>query len=147
MINFNCTNCGQNLDAPTNMAMQDIDCPACGAPLIVPAAPVAAPTRPAPRAPQKPKTDPAAKAGHIVLGVAAVVLILTVVIAITEGDRLSAGGGITLAGILSFVAFVLSIVVLARGRTREGLKLLFFSIFLIPFFFMLLSMIVPLFRR
>lgn len=35
-INFNCSHCGQNLDAPEDMAGWDIECPACSKPIQVP---------------------------------------------------------------------------------------------------------------
>lgn len=35
-INFNCEACGQNLDAPEEMAGERIDCPACGRSIVIP---------------------------------------------------------------------------------------------------------------
>ncbi len=35
-INFDCPHCGQNLDAPEDMAGWAIDCPACGKKIKVP---------------------------------------------------------------------------------------------------------------
>jgi DNA-directed RNA polymerase subunit RPC12/RpoP len=41
-INFNCSSCGQNLDAPEDMAGTEISCPACGNTIRVPERPSAA---------------------------------------------------------------------------------------------------------
>ncbi len=35
-MNFDCPNCGQNVDAPVEMAGQTVDCPACQQPLTIP---------------------------------------------------------------------------------------------------------------
>jgi len=35
-INFDCPSCGQNLDAPEDMAGQEITCPACGKAIEIP---------------------------------------------------------------------------------------------------------------
>jgi hypothetical protein len=63
-VNFNCPNCGQNVDAPAEMAGQTVDCPACQQPLTIPApvqsapsalaAPAPAPVEPAPVAASAP---------------------------------------------------------------------------------------------
>lgn len=38
-INFDCPNCGQNLDAPPDLAGLFIECPSCASVIKVPAAP------------------------------------------------------------------------------------------------------------
>jgi predicted RNA-binding Zn-ribbon protein involved in translation (DUF1610 family) len=46
-VNFDCPKCGQNLDAPPDLAGLFVECPACGAVIRVPAA-SGQPTRPPP---------------------------------------------------------------------------------------------------
>ena len=41
-INFDCPHCGQNLDAPPDMAGESLECPACEEAITVPAPPRAA---------------------------------------------------------------------------------------------------------
>jgi DNA-directed RNA polymerase subunit RPC12/RpoP len=38
-INFDCSNCGQNLDAPENMAGVTILCPSCKKDIVIPVPP------------------------------------------------------------------------------------------------------------
>jgi DNA-directed RNA polymerase subunit RPC12/RpoP len=41
-VNFNCPHCGQNLDAPEEIAGREIECPTCGRDIGVPDGPSAA---------------------------------------------------------------------------------------------------------
>ena len=55
-INFNCPSCGQNLEAPEDMAGDVLDCPACQKPLTVPK-PAFKPLIKSPTPPQKAGTS------------------------------------------------------------------------------------------
>ena len=55
-INFDCPECGQNLDAPSDMAGQQIECPNCSHAILIPSAdsvpsPAARPSAPNPPPP------------------------------------------------------------------------------------------------
>ncbi len=45
-LNFDCPSCGQNLEAPENMAGQEIQCPACSHVLVIPHPPPGAEATP-----------------------------------------------------------------------------------------------------
>lgn len=154
MIHFNCAQCRQSLEAPDTMAGSPVDCPQCGAPLLVPLQPAVV-SRPATLRlrptdknppPAKKQRSSVAKTGFIVYFIGLVVFCIAMAGAFLGQDRAGLAGGISLSCIFFFVAFILAIVVLAKGETGDGLALLLLSILTIPCAFALVAMVLPFFR-
>lgn len=149
---FNCPKCQEEIEAPTGHDGESVNCPSCSAEIKVPRQQSSAKkivinrrgspatyqsgSRPATGAPQRTASATTQQKQSGGTGCAG-----WVCLALSCAFMFVPFAGIFIGGCLAFVAFVLAIVVLAKGEVGSGIALLLCSLILPPIFGVIASVL------